>query len=122
MSSTGTVVAGPVQVNVVKQAIDRHDRGFVVPPQVGIGIGPTKVPSVRWINGTGARARLWFPNGDEVFDPPPGGFSNPIDIPPGGLTLQVKAAPNPGNYHYHVYCEAVKDCAQGHSEPRLDVP
>jgi hypothetical protein len=118
---TGTATVGPIQVNIVKHAVSGKDRGFVVPPHVAMGTGTAKVPSVRWINGTGGSARLWFPNGDEVFQPPAGGFSNPIEIPPGGLTLQVKASPNAGDYHYHVYCDSLKECAQGNSEPRISV-
>jgi hypothetical protein len=120
--ATGTAAVGRVQVNIVKQAISGKDKGFVAPPHVDIGMGTAKVTSVRWINGTGGRARLWFPNGDEVFDPPSAGFSNPIEIPPGGLTLQVKAPPISGDYHYHVYCDSLKECASGNSEPRLSVP
>ena len=121
---TGRVVVGPVQVKV---KVQRHsifgvDRAFIDQPHVRIGIETTKVPSVHWTNATGGGARLWFPNGGEVFDPPPGGFLNPIDIPPDGLTLKVKAVPAIGDYHYHVYCDSLKDCAQGNSEPRLSVP
>ena len=122
--STAAAVAFPGQANVVKQTVGGQDRAFVLPPQISIGGGAAQVRSVQWINGTGAKARFWFPNGDEVFVPPAGGdFSKPIEILAGGLlTLQVKTPPNPGNYHYHVYCEAVKDCALGDSEPRVTVP
>lgn len=121
--STGAAAAVPSQANVVKQTIGGQDRAFVIPPQISIGSGAAQVRSVQWRNGTGAKARLWFPNGDQVFEAPTGvDFSNPIEIPAGGLTLQVKTAPNPGHYHYHLYCEAVKDCAQGNSEPRVHVP
>jgi hypothetical protein len=122
--ATGTVSSGPgpIQVNVLKQNIGGQDRAFVVQPKVSIGTGATQAPAVRWINSTGAPAKLWFPNGDQLFVTPPGGFSNPIDIPAGGLTLEVKNRPNFGDYHYHVYSEAVGDCALGDSEPRLSCP
>jgi hypothetical protein len=119
--STGTVVPVPIQVNVVKQNIGGQDRAFVVPPGIHIGIGASKVPSIQLTNSTGAPVRVWFPNGGQLFDAPLD-FSNPLDVPAGGLTLHVKSSPNPGDYHYHVYCEAVKDCAQGNSEPKVGCP
>ena len=120
--STAAAVAG--QANVVTQPIGGQDRAFVLPPHISIGAGAAQVRSVQWTNGTSAKARFWFPNGDEVFVPPAGeDFSKPIEIAAGGrLTLQVKAAPNPGSYHYHIHCDAVKDCALGNSEPRVTVP
>ena len=111
-----------VHVNIEIHTIGGQDRAFVDSPHVRIGERSTQVPSVRWENRTRGKATLWFPNGGEVFDERPEGFSNPIDIPEKGLELKVKEHPEKGNYHYHVYCEVVKDCAQGHSEPRLDVP
>ncbi len=121
--ATRPVVPAPVQVDVVTQGIGGSTRAFVVPPHINIGQGPTQVPSVRWTNRTDAPARLWFPNGDELFDPPPAGFANPIGIPAGGeLILNVRKGPNPDTYHYHIYCEAVWDCAQGNSEPDVSCP
>ena len=121
--STGTVLPVPIQVNIIKQNIGGQDRAFVLPPEIHVGIGATKVPSVQLRNGTGGRVWLWFPNGENVFDPPAAGFSNPTQIQDGGvLTLNVTARPNPGGYHYHLYCEAVDDCAQGNSEPKVGCP
>ena len=113
---------GQVKVKVELHPVFGKRRAFVDPPQISIGSESTKVPSVQWENSTGDKASLWFPNGGEVFDERPEDFLNPIDIPQGGLELKVKEIPEDGHYHYHVYCKAVKDCAHGHSEPRIDVP
>jgi len=115
------------QVNVDKQTIGGQARVFVDVPHISIGEGAAQVKSVKWVNNTKGLAMLWFPNGDLIFDgttsvPSVPSFLDPIEIPAGGRTLQVKSAPNPGHYHYHVYCEAVKDCAEGKSEPRVSVP
>jgi len=106
-------------VNVVKVNIGGQDRAFVIPAAFGLG-NPPQVSSVTWTNGTGDDAFLWFPNGEQLFDPDPG--DDPVPIPASGLTLNVSAKAKPGDYHYHVYCKAVNDCAQGHSEPRISVP
>lgn len=121
MQATPALDRRPEVVNIVKQDIADRPRAFVVPPQLGIG-KPARVSQVRWTNGTGRRAWLWFPNGDRVFTPREGGYLNPIEIPSDGLNLDVQTDPLEGAYHYHVYCEAVHDCAQGNSEPRLSVP
>lgn len=113
---------GPRQVNIVLQNIAGEERAFVVPSPVHLGSGAPGTPSITLTNQTGQPARLWFPNGDQLFNAPAGYFSNPIDIPAGGLTLNLKANLLPSDYHYHVYCEAVGDCAQGDSEPRAICP
>jgi len=115
------------QVNVDKQTIGGQDRVFVDVPHISIGDGAARVKSVKWVNNTKDLAVLWFPNGDLIFDgttsvPRVSSFLDPIKIPAEGLTLQVKSVPKFGHYHYHVYCEAVKDCAEGKSEPRVSVP
>jgi hypothetical protein len=117
---------GPVRVNIEIHAIGDEDRAFVVPPSIEIGEGTKKVPSVQWRNATGQDAKFWFPNGEAVFSPPNDqkeGFANPIPIRSGEvLTLYVKPETKYGLYHYHVYCEATKNCAQGNSEPTVDCP
>lgn len=119
---------GPDEVNIAIQRMGNHPRAFAVPPLRSIGSSK----SITWRNGTGAKARFWFPNGDQVFDLPsiaPGvivtTLADPIDIPAGGsliLPVKTKTRPTDGTYHYHVYCEAVKDCAQGNSEPVITHP
>ena len=102
------------------------------PIHIGGPGGPPPVNEVKLTNNTGATATLWFPNADKVFNPstssvsgqPVGvNFSQLIPIPAAGVaTLKVNSAPSPGSYHYHIYCDAVKDCAIGNSEPQVDVP
>lgn len=113
-------------INIEKHTVHAIDRAFVVPPIHRIGNVPGVV--VTWQNTTNAKARLWFPNGDQVFDPNPAAgilnFSNPIDIPArSSLALTIKnPPPADGFYKYSVYSEEVKDHAQGNSEPVLSVP
>jgi len=110
-------------VNVVKQAIGGQDRAFVAPPQVDIGSGAAKVKSVRWTNATDDTAWFWFPNGHKVFEGGEEYFSKLIEIPKHeALPLDVLESPKKGDYHYHVYCKAVEDCAHGNSEPGVHVP
>jgi hypothetical protein len=117
----------PISIETDKMKSGKY-RAFVDPPI--IGIGDTPGDTVTWTNNTTAKTTLWFPNGGKVFDPPPGTvFSTSlIDIAAGDdLTLTIKGAggnPGPahGYYKYTVYCEQVKDFAQGNSEPGLHVP
>jgi hypothetical protein len=104
--------------------IGGHGRAFVTPPQISIGEGRTRLAFLTLRNGTSKKAWFWFPSGDRVCIPPEGkDFLSPIDIAAGGfLKLVVRKKPKHGNYHYHLYCEAVHDCAQGNSEPRISVP
>jgi hypothetical protein len=112
----------PVVVSIIqKDDMGRQPRAFVISPQIRIGMPPT-VSKVIWKNDTREDARLWFPNGGRVFKDQLD-YKNPLPIKPGGSKeLEVKPNPELGDYHYHVYCEAVQDCAQGNSEPRLSVP
>ena len=124
-------MATPVVTVLMAQMIGTEKRVFVEPGRVAIG-NPNNpsVISVTWKNLTYKNVKLWFPNGDQVFDVPPGAppnyFAIPIDIPAGGAkTLHVKAGANQpaiGDYHYHLYCEEIHDCAEGHSEPWVTVP
>jgi len=127
------VVPVPVQVSIVKQGANV----LVQPPgEAHIGIDANKVPSVQLTNRTGDQAFLWFPNGDQLFDLPVevknadgskgangADFLTPILIPDGGTaTLYTTANPNQVHLHYHVFCKAVNDCAQGNSEPKVGCP
>jgi hypothetical protein len=125
---------GPVEVDIVAEKIG-HERAFVVPGRISTGKGETKVPSISWKNHTKGVVRVWFPFGGRVFE----GqhkvgkevktvdesyfVANTFDIPSEGtLTLFVKDEAGDGTYHYHVYCEAIHESAQGNSEPEVVVP
>jgi hypothetical protein len=115
---------GPRQVIIHTVSIGSTNRAFVDKPRVRTG-DPLTASPITWVNRTGRRARFWFPNGHLVFDPkstPKGSFEDPFDIPDKGLELTVLAGAKPGDYHYHIYCEAANDCAQGNSEPGVTVP
>ena len=113
---------GPAaEVNIGKEVIGTTLRAFVDTPVLHIDSGPSQMRSVTWTNGTGAPATLWFPNGAQLFSDGVD-FSNPIDIPAGGLTLNFRPGLPAFDHHYHIYCEAVGDCAQGNSEPRVSCP
>jgi hypothetical protein len=120
MATATGVGRSPVVVNILKTNIANQPRTFVSEPHIGVG-KPSVVSQVKWTNGTGGRAWLWFPNGDRIFSSS-NNYLNPIEIPSSGLSLDVKADPVEGAYHYHIYCETVHDCAQGNSEPTLSVP
>ena len=100
-----------------------RNRAFADPPRPSANDNPSG-GSAQWLNQTGGVATLWFPNADQVFSPPPGGFTFPTEIPPGaaGLTFAIKAGATPGNYPYIVYCVATGSLAEGESPPSIDVP
>jgi hypothetical protein len=102
--------------------IDR-ERVFVNPPTFHLcGENPPK--AIRWENQTGGPVMIWLPNADHCLNrPPEGDFSKPFVIPPKGeLLLTVKEHPKKGKYEYHVYCEVIKDYAEGNSPPNLSCP
>jgi hypothetical protein len=116
----------PIQVKINPERVGGKPRAFVDPPDFGLGNAPYP-PSVQLINNTSDTAWLWFPNGYNLFDAPAGypDYANPIEIGKNGgtVTLPVKTGgPANGLYHYHVYCETVKECARGQSEPTVHVP
>ena len=100
----------PISVQITKHIIGKEgkERAFVTPSLTQIGKDATKAPSVQWQNDTGSRARLWFPNGADLFVPPDSGFENPLAVDAGAvLTLYVKEKPAEGHYHYHLYCDCL---------------
>jgi hypothetical protein len=137
--ATGTKEArtpgpGPVEVDIIVEKIG-HERAFVVPGRISTGKGETKVSSISWKNCTEGVVRVWFPFGDRVFERrhevdeevktvnETYFVANTFDIPSEGtLTLFVKDEADDGTYHYHVYCEAIHESAQGNSEPEVEVP
>ena len=100
------------------------DRVFVDPPEVSIGEGASKLLTVEWRNDTSKAAWLWMPNGDQYFDQPSrGDFATPFRIDPGKeLKLTVKAKPERARSQYHVYCEAIRQYAEGYSPPVMNCP
>jgi hypothetical protein len=100
------------------------DRVFVDPPEVRIGEGASKLLTVQWKNDTGKVAWLWMPNGAQYFErPPEGDFPTPFRIDPEKeFELKVKAKPEKVRSQYHVYCEAIRQYAEGFSPPVMNCP
>jgi hypothetical protein len=119
---------GPVERIIFHEPhkIDRP-RVFVDPPQYHIGNGDSP-RTIRFVNETGGPVKIWLPNADKYLNPQRNGndFSKPIDVGIGGeLELTVKsspAKPEEGHYQYHVYCEVIKDFAEGNSPPVMNCP
>ena len=128
MSTAGTKndSAGSVERVILQKPyeIDRR-RVFVKPPIVHIGNGDSP-KTIRLDNQTGGLVKIWLPNADAYLNPQPGtDFSKPMEVDDGGkLDLFVKVNPKPkeGHYQYHVYCEVIKDFAEGNSPPVLHCP
>jgi hypothetical protein len=130
MATTGTRIAreGPVERIILHEPhkIDRL-RVFVNPPIHHIGNGDSP-KTIRFENQTGGPVKIWLPNADKYLDRRPDGrdFSNPIEIALGGqLELTVKTKPErpeEGHHQYHVYCEIIKDFAEGNSPPVMNCP
>jgi hypothetical protein len=103
-------------------AVDRP-RVFVNPPVVRIGSGETQLKNIQWVNRTGKTAWIWLPNGHHYLDVSPKKLLEPIEIEDGHeVHFRVKPVPREGHYNYHVYCDAIADNAEGHSEPHVTCP
>jgi len=129
--------SGPFEVDIRVEKIG-HERAFVVPGRFHTGKDETKLPSISWKNCTTDFVRVWFPFGLRIFEnrverkdkdgkevkrDAISFVANTFDIPAGGtLTLFVSDNAIDGTYHYHVYCEAIHESAQGNSEPEVVVP
>jgi hypothetical protein len=100
------------------------DRVFVDPPEVSIGEGASKLSTVQWKNDTNKVAWLWMPNGGRYFErPKKGDFPTPFEIAPGEeIGFTVKATPDKVRSQYHVYCESIKQYAEGYSPPVMNCP
>ena len=135
MPTTGTATAregpgtppgtGPVQPIIFQEPhqVDRK-RVFVNPPIFHIGKGKSPKP-IRLENKTGGPVKIWLPNAEKYLNRrrPGTDFSKPIRIAKGKhLDLMVKADPEEGYYQYHVYCEVIKDFAEGNSPPVMHCP
>jgi hypothetical protein len=100
-------------------------RLFVIPGVVHIGSGKSRRESVEWVNQTGAELLMWFPNGEQVFEPPAReqSFAGPLAIPlKEPLILKVSPKCKDGRYRYVVYCPDLLEYAEGNSAPEVACP
>lgn len=123
--ATARKSAGPGLGEVIVEAprfIDR-ERIFVNPPTIHIGSGSSQLKEIRFINHTGKKILVWLPNGHHYLDKKPEYLAKPILIEADkAVPLPVKPSPESGHYPYHIYCERIEDCAEGHSEPHVSCP
>jgi hypothetical protein len=101
-------------------------RVFVNPPAIHIGIGPKRLPNIRFTNNTGDTVRIWLLEAASLFAGPPPDYKN-FDIPfvvpaKGTLELDLKPDLGYGDYTYHVFCDAIGHEADGNSPPTLHCP
>ncbi len=104
--------------------IEGKQRVFVVPPTVHLG-GKNPAKSIRWVNETGDLVKIWLTSPRDLLKSSED-LSKPIEIPRNG---ELVVAVNDGleelgecSHHYHVYCEAVKNYAEGNSPPNMSCP
>src|SRR5580700_6858626 len=120
-SSSGGPGTLPVEVIIVQKPLKiEKDRVFVNPPMARIGSGASKLGSIRFVNETDDIIRLWLPNAHHYLDMKPEDLASPFVLEKGGQKdFNVKVSPEPGHYPYHVYCDAIGNGAEGHSEPHV---
>jgi hypothetical protein len=108
-----------------------RERVFVIPATVHLrGENPPK--TIEWENQTGGLVKIWLPNADAYLNHGNGrDFSQPIDVADGkSIHFTVKDRFKDEvdwkevefYYHYNVYCESIKNYAQGDSEPGMSCP
>jgi hypothetical protein len=109
--------------------IEGKERVFVIPATVHLDYeNPPK--TINFVNQTGGLVTIWLPNGDYFLKPYEDPethevheFIKPFDVSKdGALLLYVKEKLPKGCYEYNVYCEAIKDYAQGNSSPNMSCP
>ncbi len=109
--------------------IEGRKRVFVIPPTVHLDDeNPPK--TIKFVNQTGGPVTIWLPNGDYFLksheDPETHKvhkFIIPFDVSTKGeLLFDVKEKLPEGCYEYNVYCEVIKDYAQGNSSPNMSCP
>jgi hypothetical protein len=109
--------------------IEGKERVFVIPPTVHLDYeNPPK--TIEFVNQTGGPVTIWLAAGGHFLklrkDPETHvaqEFITPFDVPTKGqLIFDVKEKLTKGEYEYNVYCEVIKDYAQGHSSPNLSCP
>jgi hypothetical protein len=135
MSTPGTKPAlekqGPMQKVLLTKPydIEGRKRVFVIPAIVHLDDeNPPK--TIEWVNQTGGPVTIWFPNGGHFLKPHEDPethkvhkFITPFDVSTKGeLVLDVKENLAKGYYEYNVYCEVIKDYAQGNSAPGVSYP
>jgi hypothetical protein len=101
-------------------------RVHVKPPVIHIGSGPKQLRAIQFTNDTGDKARFWLLAVASLLeDGPPGNtdYSNPIVVD-ANKTLDIRLKPDLGygDYHYHVYCDAIGNEAEGNSSPGMSCP
>ena len=122
---------GPVQKVLLTKpyVIAGRKRIFVVPAIVHLG-GENPPKTIEWVNQTGGPVTIWLPNADHYLKPHEDPkthkvheFITPFDVDTkGALLLDVKENPPDCYYEYNVYCEEIKDYAQGNSPPVVSCP
>ena len=90
------------------------------------GIGTTAGDIVKWdlAGAPVTTVLLWFPNAQNVFEPPPGGFTFPATVKLGApYELKMKAGlVGPSSFRYVMYDPVSGEFIQGNSEPQVTVP
>jgi hypothetical protein len=122
---------GPMQKVLLTKPydIEGRKRVFVIPATVHLDYeNPPK--TIEFVNQTGGPVTIWLPNGDHFLKPHEDPethkvhkFITPFDVSTKGeLLLDVKEKLPKGSYEYNVYCEVIKDYAQGNSSPVMSCP
>jgi hypothetical protein len=122
---------GPVQKVLFTKPydIEGRERVFVIPATVHLDYeNPPK--TIEFVNHTGGPVTIWLPAGGHFLklheDPETHKiqeFTKPFDVPTKGeLVFDVKEKLPKGCYEYNVYCEVIKNYAQGNSSPTLSCP
>lgn len=109
--------------------IEGEERVFVIPPTVHLDYeNPPK--TIEFFNQTGGPVTIWLAAGGHFLKPRKDPethvvqeFIKPFDVPAKGqLIFDVKEKLPKGEYEYNVYCEVIKDYAQGNSPPSISCP
>jgi len=122
--ATGTAREGPMNPIVFRKDPKSDKRVVVEPAHYHIGNGDSP-RTIRFENHTEEPVKVWIPNADRFLDGKGRDFSVPMNVPAQGLELSVKCdpvKPEEGKYQYHVYCEAIRDFAEGNSPPEIHCP
>jgi hypothetical protein len=109
--------------------IEGKKRIFVIPPT--LHLDDENLPkTIEFVNHTGGPVTIWLPTGGYFLKPREDPethevqkFITPFDVSTKvPLVFEVKEKPPKGCYEYNVYCEEIKDYAQGNSPPNISCP
>jgi hypothetical protein len=109
--------------------IEGKERVFVIPPTVHLDYeNPPK--TIEFVNQTGGPVTIWLAAAGHFLklrkDPETHviqEFIKPFDVSTKvPLVFDVKEKLPKGCYEYNVYCEEIKDYAQGNSSPNISCP